>query len=61
MKFKIGDRVRTTNKHDKLYDFSFEGKIDDIQSSIVIVIFILAILYPVYSVVRINEIKALRA
>lgn len=37
MKFKIGDRVQTTNKHDKRYGFSFEGKIDDIQSSIVVV------------------------
>ena len=37
MKLKIGDRVQTTNKHDELYYFSFEGKIDDIQSSIVIV------------------------
>ena len=37
MKLKIGDRVQTTNKHDERYDFSFEGIIDDIQSSIVIV------------------------
>ena len=37
MKFKIGDRVQTTSKHDERYGFSFEGKIDDILSKIVIV------------------------
>ena len=37
MKFKIGDEVRTTNKHDEFYGFSFEGVVDDIQSSIIVV------------------------
>ena len=37
MRLKIGDRVQTTNEHDKLYSFSFEGIIDDIQSDIVVV------------------------